>query len=290
MDGETVADLAALETKFAGDADGARVPIRYFPIHDPRQDQVAVITVDRTWFQMQLCVRDPQTLEGEGRWPCSLSPAPPELERTQGPIGSTTLDAEGPRVARKLASSLVKVEFDVPYRTEGVGGAHFAGAGLIIDAEAGLVVADRDTVPISLGDLQLVFGGSLRVPAEIVYVHPLHNLVVLRYDPALIGDTPVTSAPLRPTKVESGDDLWLVGLSSSHKVVSRRTEAGRIDPLYLSPPSRPVFRDTNLEVIDVTESIPSIGGVLTDRRGRVVALWASFVSHSGGGRDSFFRG
>ncbi|MCB9798045.1 MAG: trypsin-like peptidase domain-containing protein [Alphaproteobacteria bacterium] len=286
VDGEAVADLAALEAKFAGYADGARVPIRYFPIQDPRQDQVAVVTIDRTWYVMQRCTRD----DASGRWPCAPSPAAPEAEAAEGPIGSTTLDTEGPRVAQRLAASLVKVEFDVPYRTEGVGGSHFAGAGLIVDAERGLVVADRDTVPISLGDLELVFGGSLRVPAEIVYVHPLHNFVVLRYDPALIGDTPVASAPLREAEVEPGDALWLVGLSSSHKVVSRRTEAGRIDPLYLASPSRPVFRDTNLEVIDVTEAVPSIGGVLTDKRGRVVALWASFVSYGGGNRDSFFRG
>ncbi|MCB9760016.1 MAG: trypsin-like peptidase domain-containing protein [Alphaproteobacteria bacterium] len=284
VDGQDTPDLETFEQVVAGYPDGARIPVRYFPIQDPRQDQVAVLTVDRMWYPMRRCVRDDTT----GDWPCTDSPAPPEAEPS-GPVGSTTFTTQGPRAVRMLASSLVNVEFDIPYRTQGVSGAHYAGAGLVVDAERGLVVADRDTVPVDLGELQLVFAGSLRIPAEVAWVHPIHNFAVLRYDPALLGDTPVTSAQLHPEAVAPGDKLWLVGVSSSHKVVHRRTQVSRIDPIYLGMPDRPLFRETNLEVIDVTESVPSVGGVLADQRGRVVALWASFVSEDSG-RTSFFRG
>lgn len=283
--GEPTPDLAAFEAALARQPHGARVPIRYFPLSDPRQDQVAVVTMDRLWFPMQRCVRDDAT----GDWPCVASPLPPESPPA-GPIGTADLSVPGDRAVRKLALSLVSVEFDVPYRTEGVSASNFSGAGLVVDAEKGLVVCDRDTVPVGLGDLFLVFGGSVRVPARVEFVHPEHNFVVLSYDPTLIGDTPVRSADLRPKAVQSGDPLWLVGLSSRHQVVSRETRAGRIDPLYLALPDRPLFRETNVEAIDVADSVPSMGGVLADRRGRVVALWASFVTYNGDNRDASFRG
>ncbi|MCB9793077.1 MAG: trypsin-like peptidase domain-containing protein [Alphaproteobacteria bacterium] len=81
VDGEAVADLAALEALLAAYPDGARVPIRYFPIQDPRQDQVAVVTIDRTWYVMQRCTRD----DASGRWPCAPSPAAPEAEQAEAP-------------------------------------------------------------------------------------------------------------------------------------------------------------------------------------------------------------
>jgi S1-C subfamily serine protease len=284
VDGQPTPDLLALEIALSSYPDGARVPVRFRYIEDPRTPQITALTVDRRWFPMQRCERDDAT----GGWPCTPSPEPsvtlaPEPART-------TFSAAGPKAARALASSLVMVDFDVAYRTEGVSSANFAGAGLVVDAERGLVAVDRDTVPVHMGDVMLTFAGSVRVPAQVAYVHPVHNLAIVRYDPALIAGTPVTSARLRDEPLKPGDKVWQVGLSSNHSVVSMQTEILSIRPLLLGLPDPPQFRGFNVEVLDITESVPSVGGVLADRKGRVLATWSSYVSQHDGDRSAFFRG
>lgn len=284
IDGLPVSTLEEVEAALAAHPHGARVPVRYFPIQDPRQDQVAVIQVDRLWFPMQRCVRDDLT----GGWPCTPSPAPskPLAEAA----GEASFVRSGGRAQRRLSRSLVMVEYRVPYRTEGVSSTRFTGAGIIVDAERGLVVVDRDTVPVGLGELELTFGGSLRVPGEIVSIHPLHNVAVVKYDPADIGATPVKSARLRDKEIKPGDKLYQVGLTGSHQVVSQRARVGRVTPLYLPLPDPPSFREANQEIFTLSDGLSSVGGAITDRRGRVVATWASFASSEGGGRSSAFYG
>jgi S1-C subfamily serine protease len=277
VDGQPVADLDALEAALSPLADGSRVSIRYAPINNLRDDRVTSVVVDRTWNRMQRCVRDDAT----GTWPCVASPAPADRDVQQPRTVSMT--ADGPKAVQAVAPSLVMVEYDIPVRAEGVSGDNFRGAGLVVDAEQGLVIADRDTVPILLGQAELVFAASVRVPAQVVFVHPVHNLSVLRYDPALLGDTPVQSAVLVPGTVEEGDALWLVGLTSDGRVLGRETDVTRVDPLELPLPRPPQFRETNVDTAQLSETVSTVGGVVADKKGRVHGLWSSVAYRNGGG-------
>ena len=86
------------------------------------------------------------------------------------------------------------VTFTMPYSVSGVTEHYYHGTGLVVDAQRGLVVVDRDTVPVSMGDVTVTFAGTVQVPGRVVYVNPLHNLAIVAYDPRLIGTTPVKSA------------------------------------------------------------------------------------------------
>ena len=58
----------------------------------------------------------------------------------------------------------------------------------------GLVVTDRNTVAVPVGDVVLSFGCSpAEVDAKIRFLHPMHNFAILSYNPA---DLPAEVRPL----------------------------------------------------------------------------------------------
>jgi S1-C subfamily serine protease len=282
--GQPTPDLASLEAALAALPDGQRVPVRFFRVSSPRTQEVSVVPIDRRWHPMQRCERDDAT----GVWPCVASPPPPAAPPAAS--ATTSFRGSGDRRARQLERSLALVRFHVPYRVDGVPGDTFVGAGLVVDAARGLVVVDRDTVPVALGDATLTFAGAVEIPAEVVHLHPVHNLAVIRYDPSLLGDTPVRSAELREADLAPGDDVWLIGLTESQQIVSESSQVSRVELANLPLPTPPRFRESNAELVTLTEAPPTVGGVVADRSGRVVALWASVSSQSADGPRSFFAG
>jgi pro-apoptotic serine protease NMA111 len=284
LGGEAVPDLDALERELDRLPDGARVPVRWSDLTRPGLPQTSVLRIDRHWFAARRCARD----DAAGRFPCrELAPPPPAPAATPATVRLAT-SAPGP--SARLARSLVTVGFDVPYGIDGVAGAAFTGAGLILDAARGLVLTDRDTVPVTLGDVEITFGGSLTVDGRVVALHPEHNLALVAYDPAAIGATPVESARLGDDALAPGDSVWLVTLTQNHQLLARRSSVERVDAPAIPLPRAPRFRETNLDAIGLTEVLPGVGGVLADGKGRVQALWASFSSEGEAGPTSFFAG
>ena len=83
------------------------------------------------------------------------------------------------------------VSFDMPFSMAGITERNYHGTGVIVDAERGLVVVDRNTVPVAAGDVRITIGGSIEVPGKVVYVHPLHNVAVVSFEPAALDGTPI---------------------------------------------------------------------------------------------------
>ena len=282
--GMPVENISDIEKILDGLGDRDKTTLRYKTIDDPRNSIVRSFEMDRSWFPARRCHRDDAT----GIWPCEdLSPGP---GRSAAESGSTSFNGHSDPRVRKIVPSLVVVNFDLPYTVSGVADRHYYGTGLIVDTKRGLVVVDRNTVPVAMGDVSITFAGSLEVRGKVNYIHPLHNVAVVSYDPASIGDTPVKAASFNSEPVNPGDEVWVVGLKGDHQLVHQASTVSSVDPMTL-PLSRTLrFRDSNLEGIDLVNAPPDIDGVLLDKRGRVKGLWSSFAIQAGNESTQFNRG
>jgi pro-apoptotic serine protease NMA111 len=274
FNGKKVENLKDFESALADLADGASAPVRYVTLEDPRAAQLKVIRMDRRWFPARKCKRD----DALGTWPCiniSQGPAPSSVK----PASTQFAKTGDPRIDR-LAPSLVMVNFDMPYSVSGVTEKNYHGTGVIVDAERGLVAIDRNTVPIAMGDVRITFAGTVEVPGKVVFIHPLHNLAVVSYDPKSIGTTPVRAATLLTKPLGAGDDVWVVGQRADSKILSQKTQISSVDVVSF-PLSRTLrFRDSNLEAVSLINPPGDYDGVLADEKGNVLALWSSFAFES----------
>jgi hypothetical protein len=151
-------------------------------------------------------------------------------------------------------------------------------------------VVDRNTVPIAIGDVTITFAGSLEVRAKIEQLHPLHNLAIVSYEPATIGDTPVQDAAFATEVLQAGEQVWVVGIKADHQLVHQQSTVASVDPLVL-PLSRTLrFRDSNIEVVSLVNGPVDFDGVVVDRRGRIASTWSSFDVSSGGEAAQINRG
>jgi len=275
LNSRKVDDLADFATGIAGLGDGAQVAVRYSTIDDPNGSQLRSIRIDRRWFPARQCRRDDRA----GYWQCAELPALPPVPAPAS--ASTQLPRIDDRHAAEIAPSLVFVTFDMPYSISGVTERNYHGVGLIIDAERGLLITDRNTVPVSIGDVRLTFAGTLEIPGDIVYVHPLHNLAVIHYDPKLIGTTPVRAAKLSNEEFKSGETVNVVGMDGNGVIRSRTTTISDVNPLQLSLSRSVMFRESNLEVASLVNAPEDVVGVMSDNAGQVRGLWASFASDNG---------
>jgi hypothetical protein len=143
------------------------------------------------------------------------------------------------------------------------------------------VAVDRNTVPVAVGDVRLTFGGSVEVPGRVEYVHPLHNVAIVSFDPKLLDGTPIRAASFDDRPLEAGEAVTVVGLTGDSRVQSLATTVASVDDVAF-PLSRTMqFREANLEVATLVNGPLDFDGVVAGRDGRVRALWSSFAYEGG---------
>jgi S1-C subfamily serine protease len=275
LDGQPMNNLDDLQHVLESLPQSAEASVYFVTFDAPNTEKQRIITNDRKWFPAERCHRD----DNLGVWPCEkLASSPP----AQPPVPQeTTFPEQGESYVRRLAPSLVLVNFDMPYSVSGVSEHYYYGTGVIADAKRGLVVVDRNTVPVAMGDVRLTFAGSLEIPGRVEYIHPLHNLAVISYDPKLVGNTPTRSAEFSDAALSPGSAVEVVGLGADHKLLSQSSQVASVGAVNF-PVSRTLrFRDRNLEAVSLANGPTDFDGVLADRQGRVLALWASFAYQTG---------
>ncbi len=274
IDNQPVKNIDDVENILKGLADRQQAAVQYITFKETQRTHVSIMRMDRRWFPLRKCYRDDEL----GIWPCEKlaeNNSTEVIDKTEVKF----IEYKDER-ANRLSSSIVSVQFDIPYNINGVEESHYTGAGLIIDKEDGLVLVDRNTVPMSVGDVRVLFAGALDIPAKVIFVHPLHNLAIVQYKPELLGDTQVEEIEFRNKKLETGDEVWLIALKNSQELLVEKTKISAIDTLDFSLPKIPTFRESNLDVISLHNPPVSRGGVLSDEDGRALAIWSSFAYDS----------
>jgi len=260
--------------------DGARVPLRYVvPLYSQYQERLAVITIDRTWFA---CVRYDLDAKS-GRWVASKPPPPPPPPPLEPQHVKMLLG--GPPEVQAITPMLVRVLFDIPYQVDGVADRKFVGTGLVVSAERGLVLVDRNTVPVALGDARVEFASTVEVPATTLFLHPTHNFGLVQYDPRHVHDNCIGSAVLSDVPLEVGDECMFVGLSKTEaaRPVFQQCVVRELCVMHVRTASVPRFRPINEEIVrfDLGLSLDdTIGGVFVDSKGAVKAVWFNYCNCS----------
>jgi pro-apoptotic serine protease NMA111 len=281
IDGQPVSNLADFIAAISRIPDGAPFAARFYAVDRPQQVGVSSVRMNRQWFPVRHCRRN----DAAGAWDCADLAAPTEPAPVRPPLSVPTDDRRG----RALQPSLVGIRAEVPLSVAGTAGTTYFGAGLVVDAAQGLVVVDRDTVPIAPTEVRLIIAGAFEIPAQVVALHEIHNLAVLRYTPADLGEVVLESATLASARPERGDRAYFVGLESDGQLRLADSKVTKLEPLYVPASGTPRFRETNLDVLLLEDDPPAVNGVLVNKKGLVTAFWASFSYNDGSQTRAFWK-
>ncbi|ORX89660.1 trypsin-like serine protease [Basidiobolus meristosporus CBS 931.73] len=275
VDNKPTPNLDSFIEVMKGIPDRERIPVVYYSIADTHTSSVAVVQVERHWSSFKLAARN----DVRGIWDFTDlgDPIPPKPLKPATAKFVTLDDSLG--AGKHLINSLVRVSYYMPCKIDGFPRSRKQGAGLILDAQRGLVVVGRSIVPFALGDLSLTFADSIIIPGKVEYLHPTHNFTFISYDPKLIGETPVKSAVISDTPLVQGHKVGFVAFNHNHRPICINTVVTDVTSVTIPQNATPRFRSINLEAVTVDTPIAQqcSSGVLCDDKGHVQALWLSYL-------------
>lgn len=181
-----------------------RVPLQFYSFNDRHRLKTTVMMQEYTWYAPPLLFeRD----DGKGIWrPRAIELGQEVVEsmpqhRSRGNRDGECRVAHAREHAAKamrpsdnwtpnnLASKLALLQVEVPpvSLADGVHARSFEGTGLIVRhaSDVGLIVTDRNTVPVASCDVLVSFSAyPLELQAKVTYLHPIHNIAILEYNPS----------------------------------------------------------------------------------------------------------
>ncbi|ORY51539.1 trypsin-like serine protease [Rhizoclosmatium globosum] len=290
IDSKPCPNLDAFIEAIKGIPDRKRVPVTYYSIADVHTVNIVIVSMERHWTGFRLAVRNDKT----GLWDFTNlgSPVPPQ---PIVPFTATFPELDDSLGATKdLFKSLVKISFYMPIRIDGYPKSRKQGAGLILDAERGIIVVGRNIVPFSMGDVHITFADTIIIPGKVLFLHPTHNLAFVSYDPKLIAQTPVRSAALSDVDLVQGHKVSFVAFNHNFRPVVVETTITDITSVMIPQNSTPRFRAINFDALTLDTPLAQqcSSGILADSQGRVQGLWLSFLGerNSNGGDVEYHMG
>ncbi len=255
---------------------GQRWTFRYKVPGREYTSSVGRVEINDRWFRARHCAhRDDARF-----WDCNDVELPDATIETEA-LTDVVLPDYRDELVQSVAPSLVRLSYDIPFAVDNVHARSFKGVGLIVDAERGIIATDRNTVPVGLGDLDITFFSTYKLPGQVVFLHPTNNIALLQYDPALLGDITITPPELATTFPRVDAALELVGYRNDGTV--RRQAVSNVSEvtLYFQTPRLARFQQVPIDVLSATSAGPTLGGALLDEQQKVQAVWQSFAYQDG---------
>jgi len=237
--------------------------------------ELAQLVISDHWFGNRQCTR----VDNVRFWDCQQVKLP-QPKSAKSDFIPKVPGYKDPLLNR-VAPALVRVDFNIPFAADNVYANHFKGVGLVIDRDLGLVAVDRDTVPVGMGDAEITFFGSHIVDANVVFLHPAHNLALLQYDTSLMADVEFEQLNLVDVDTPLPDMLYMVGYRADGTFRKHAVDDFSRLTISFNPPSLPRFQQDAVDVFGAPNLPPSLGGPFVDVNGDVHAVWLSFAYQEG---------
>lgn len=264
--------------------DRKRVVIVYKHLRDLHTANTSITAVDRHWHaKIRIATRNDAT----GLWDFKPLADPilavPPIPRRANFIKMSSNYPDAVDIVR----SFVRVHVSMPIKLDGFPKMNKQGYGLVVDAEQGLVLVSRAILPYDLCDISLIIADSIFVDAKVVFMHPLQNYTIVKYDPSLVNAS-VKTPKFATEYIKKGDETIFFGLNQNFRPVVAKTVVTDITTVAIPASAiTPRYRATNFDAItvDTNQASHSGSGVLIAEDGTVQALWLSYLgertSHSG---------
>lgn len=257
--------------------DRARIVVTYRHLRDLHTQNTTVLYIDRHWSsKMKMAIRNDET----GLWDFSdLGDPLPPVAPTRRSASFIELDHMPHPDIAKLIRSFVHISCTMPVKLDGFPKNRRWGMGLVIDAAKGLVLISRAIVPYDLCDITITIADTIYVEGKVVFLHPLQNYAIVKYDPALV-DAPVESAKLSSEQLTQGAKTYFLGYNRIGRVVHGSTTVTEVTAVAIPANSAaPRYRAINVDAITIDSNLGSScnSGVLVAPDGTVQALWLSYL-------------
>lgn len=254
------------------EADGTRILTESKGLTDINKVQYNAFTLNRALCRLEIATQDFQS----GVWTLSEIPQPPALApRIPQKVLAPIPDHPKYPNAAYIANSIVYVGSTRPIMSDGMQTAYTSHWGIVLNEELGLVLVSRDVVISELCNARIIFFGSIVLPADVVYVHPVFGYAVLKYDASLIQG-PVQRARLSDKEITAGESALYFQLNDGWKLDLSPAFVSGTRMITVAPDYDKESRAANLEVLNVSASLSSHsldGAGLISEDGTVQALW-----------------
>ncbi|GMM34654.1 hypothetical protein DASC09_019790 [Saccharomycopsis crataegensis] len=295
IDGFGIFNLNDLVNVIRRIPDYKKVPVSYRCIKNLNEQITKIITIDKHWFKALKIFQfnyktglwDYQDI-GQTNYLPSIPIKPKVVRYNQSELASELGHLRNNSEILNVLRSFVKIEVNFPYSVDSFPNTIKRCYGLIIDNFNGYVLVSRYYIPHDLCDVTVIFNESAYLPAEVVFMHPFQNYVILKYDPSLVDFDPQfqSQTPNFNTNnvvyLRKHQKVLFVGFDNNFKLTVAETSIKDIkssNNIQVNP-YNPFYKCCNLELLKVDNQYVQNKcnfGVLCDpSSGKILGLWLRF--------------